>query len=289
MKRVLSGILAVSLIFSLVGCATNSKPNISSDINDKSSSSETKLDLSDSDSGQETDANIKIASWSLSKDYSGKEVIVIEYEWTNTKDDDASFMTSFVDKVYQNGIECENALLVDGVDAQQQMNNIKPNITYKIKIAYVLQDKTTVNVVVDKFLGAEVLNEKIDLGGGEGNSAPNEELQDTSVEVADFKISSDFKGDKVLVINYDFYNGENSAKAFIFLFNDKVFQNGIECDSAVIGCNDVDSQSQMNEIQPGVTYTVSIGYHISDMSDVEIQITDLFGKTEFLNEKLSIS
>ena len=69
-----------------------------------------------------------------------------------------------------------------------------------------------------------------------------------------------------------------------------MFQDGIECDSTVIGCDDIDSQEQLNDIQPGKTYTVTVGYHISDMSKpVDVVVTDLFGKETLLEESIDLS
>ncbi|MBD5128491.1 MAG: DUF5067 domain-containing protein [Ruminococcaceae bacterium] len=273
---------------------STSSDNSTSSSSEQSSSTKSEESSTDSEPAPESsvpvkEANIKVASWKLSTDYSGKDVLVIEYEWTNTKDDTANFMTTFIDKVYQNGVECDSGVIgCDDVDSQKQMNDIKPGVTYNVAVGYLLQDKTNVNVVVNEFLGDELLNETIELGGGEG-AAPGGEIAETSIKIANHSISKDFEGADVLVVNYEFYNGEDSAKGFSFMFTDKAFQNGVECDSTVIGCDEVDVQTQLNEIQPGVTYTVSVGYHIEDMSEVEIEVKDLFGTKDYLNEKISLS
>lgn len=237
-----------------------------------------------------TESNIKIVSHELGKDYQGKDALIIEFEWTNTDEKEANFMTSFNTKFFQNGIECESAIGVDGVDTLKQMNDIQPGITYKVKKAFVLQDKSAVNIVVKDLFGSTTLiNEKIDLGGGESTSAPNGNIAETSVKIKDHKLSKDYQGADVLVVNYEFYNGESEAKGFTFTFSDKAFQNGVECDSTVIGCKDVDTQAGLNDVQPGYSYIVSVGYHITDRSDVQIKVTDLFGTRKFLDETVKLS
>ena len=52
----------------------------------------------------------------------------------------------------------------------------------------------------------------------------------------------------------------------------------------VIGCDDIDSQQQLNDVQPGATYDLKVGYHLQDDSPVDIEITDLFGKETFLKQ-----
>lgn len=103
---------------------------------------------------------IKIKSYSIAKDYSKKDALLITYEWTNTGDKAASFMVSINDSVYQNGVELASAYGVDGADAQKQMNDIKPGITYEISVAYVLQDKSDVSVECTDLFGTETFLEQ---------------------------------------------------------------------------------------------------------------------------------
>lgn len=101
------------------------------------------------------------------------------------------------------------------------------------------------------------------------------------VELLGTSISQDYEGKPVLVVEYNFTNNSDESQSFIFACQDKAFQNGIECDDTVIGCDDIDSQQQMNEIQPGTTYALKIGYHLQDTtSPVDIEVTSL----DFINE-----
>lgn len=50
----------------------------------------------------------------------------------------------------------------------------------------------------------------------------------STVKIAAANIVQD--GDNtILVIDYEFYNGEDEAEAFMYNFSDKAYQNGIEC------------------------------------------------------------
>ncbi len=298
-KKIASVFAALALVVAISGCGENETdtPTVTPPPQQTvdTSATTTTAELAETNppetEPQTEEANIKIVSHSMSKDYSGADALIIEFEWTNTEDKEANFMTTFTASLYQNGIECESAIMAEGVDSQLLMNDIKPGVTYKVQKAYVLQDNTTANIVVKKLFGStDLINENIDLGGGAGaDNSSSDEIGETSVKLVGHKLSTDYNGDNVLVVDYEFYNGEKEAKAFMFMFADKAFQNGIECDSTVIGCDDIDSQKQMNEIQPGVSYTVTIGYHISDMSDVEIEITGLFGGKTYLSETISLS
>ena len=61
-------------------------------------------------------------------------------------------MFALDDKVFQNGVECDSAISVSGVDSQNQMKNLKPGASLELKIAYVLNDKSKVDVEVTELL-----------------------------------------------------------------------------------------------------------------------------------------
>ncbi|MBD5143174.1 MAG: DUF5067 domain-containing protein [Oscillospiraceae bacterium] len=244
-----------------------------------------------SETESEQESNITIVSHSLSKDYEDKDVLVIEYAYTNVKDDATSFSFACQDSVFQNGIECSSTIFgCDEVDVQQQLNDVQPGVTYNLKVGYLLQDMTNAHVVItDLFGNKTLLDETIDLGGGEGAVVDAENLQETYVKVVGHHMSKDYKDEDVLVVDYEYYNGSDESKSFIWSFSAKAFQNGVECDDTVLGCDDINSENSMNEIQPGVTITVSKGYHVTDMSDVTIQVEGLLNDKEYTSEVISLS
>ena len=103
-----------------------------------------------------------------------------------------------------------------------------------------------------------------------------------NVELLSTSISQDYEGKPVLVVEYNFTNNSDESASFMFSCQDKAFQNGIECDNTVFGCDEIDSQQQLNEIQPGTTYALKIGYHLQDTtSPVDIEVTSL----DFIDEE----
>ena len=245
----------------------------------------------ESEEQSKQESNITIISHSLSKDYDDKDVLVIEYAYTNIEDDATSFSFACQDSVFQNGIECSSTIFgCDEVDAQQQLNDVQPGVTYNLKVGYLLQDMTNAHVIItDLFGNNTLLDETIDLGGGEGAVVDAENLQETYVKVVGHHMSKDYKDEDVLVVDYEYYNGSDEAKSFIWSFSAKAFQNGVECDDTVLGCDDIDSENSMSEIQPGVTITVSKGYHVTDMSDVTVQVKGLLNDKEYTSETISLS
>ncbi|MCM1132681.1 MAG: DUF5067 domain-containing protein [Ruminococcus flavefaciens] len=310
MKKHFALCIAVFMAGSLASCSSANTDSLSesisaSDIDSSSEISEESAEQSETSEKEEQteptessseaekseESGISIASWSLDKDYSGKDALVVEYAWTNDGDEPESFMLALNDKVFQNGIECETAIGCESVDSSMQSRDVQPGVTYNIKVAYVLQDMTTANIVVTKafsFDDTPVLDEKIDLGGGDGNVVSDDDLQETSVKIADYSFDVDYSGADILVVDYEFYNGEKKAKSFATTFTDKAFQNGIECDSFVVMGMDseIDLNKSLNDVQPGVTCIVTKAYKLNDESDIEISVTGWISDDEYLKETI---
>lgn len=232
---------------------------------------------------------VKVVSHSIEKNYNGKDTLVIEYAWTNNSDKETSFMFSCSDKVYQNGVECSSvSILIDGVDSTKQMTDIKPGVTYNLKIGYELLDMTNAHVEVTDLYGKTVfLEETIDLGGGEGSTVVENPNAKTQIRIVDAFLSKDYEKKDILVVHYEFTNGEDRATAFYSTFDDKAYQNGVECSDLTM-CDDVDAKTALASIKPGVTTIVEEGYVLEDMSDVEIEIKKYLSKDVFFSQTLKI-
>lgn len=132
---------------------------------------------------------------------------------------------------------------------------------------------------------------KSESSDSESNESSDEETKsDFEFKINSASFGSDYEGKDVLIIEYDFTNNSDKAASFTFACQDTVFQDGIECDSTVVGCDEVDVQEQLNDIQPGKTYTLKVGYHISDKSKpVDVVITDILGINKLLEESIDLS
>ena len=98
---------------------------------------------------------ISILSHSMSKDYSGKPVLIVEYQYTNNAKKAVPFFMACHAKAYQYGVECSNVVICDDVDFEMVSNEVKPGVTYKLKVGYQLVDATApVEVEVNDFLNS---------------------------------------------------------------------------------------------------------------------------------------
>ena len=248
------------------------------------------IDTTTEGSDESGEYTVKYVSHSIEKNYDGKDVLVIEYAWTNNSQKETSFTFACTDKVFQNGIECSSlAVLLDDVDTQKEFLDIKPGTTYNLKVGYILQDKTNAHVEVTDLMGKKMLMQKtIDLGGGEGTWEENSKVPaETSVRIRDSFLSKGHDGKTVLVIKYEVYNGEDHEITFSVQFVDKVFQNGVECSSFVFS-DDVDATPAISSIKRGATIIVEEGYELQDMSDVEVEVKESFTDKVYVSQKLRV-
>lgn len=92
---------------------------------------------------------VTIDEGALGTDYQGEKAAVITYTFTNNSDKACNFMTTIGAKAFQDGVQLEGAIGVDGVDSQDLMKDIKPGKSITVQQAYVLADtKNPVEVEV---------------------------------------------------------------------------------------------------------------------------------------------
>lgn len=96
--------------------------------------------------------SVTIDGCRLAKDYDGKDVVIVKYTFTNVSDDEpASFMWSMSDKVFQDGISLDRAIVSGdewNYDSDNQMKEIKKGASIQLEVAYELND-TTSNIEVE--------------------------------------------------------------------------------------------------------------------------------------------
>lgn len=91
--------------------------------------------------------SVVIDSCRLAKDYEGKEVIIVKYVYTNVSNDEpTAFYIAFDAAVYQNGVELNEAYILDdsaNYSADNQTKAIKKGASLDVEVAYTLNDTTT--------------------------------------------------------------------------------------------------------------------------------------------------
>lgn len=163
------GVLALLVTVAMYGGAAASADNASSSASSSSTTTEQTAASSDAASTgassdeasqsaaaeaaaeQQADAPyvVTIDGAEMGTDYQGEKAAIVTYTFTNNSDDACNFMTTIGAKAFQDGVQLEGAIGVDGVDSQDLMKDIKPGKSITVKEAYVLADtKNDVEVEV---------------------------------------------------------------------------------------------------------------------------------------------
>lgn len=90
-------------------------------------------------------------------------------------------------------------------------------------------------------------------------------------------VSKNSDGSADIVVKMLFTNNSDSSTMASTVFMVNVFQDGVECETAILWDSDYDTYSPFKEIKPGYSYDVYYAYTVPSMeSDFEIEITGLF-------------
>jgi hypothetical protein len=101
-------------------------------------------------------------------------------------------------------------------------------------------------------------------------------LGDYEIEIVSAEFSSyKYDDEDVLFITYKWTNNSDKEAAFYLTFDDKVYQDGIEC-SSTISMSDKDNGLDL-KVKPGKTQTLSRAYKLNDLITlVEVEVAEMF-------------
>ena len=113
------------------------------------------------------DYDVSIVSHRVTKNYDDSPVIIVKYAFTNNSDEAASFDWTIEDRLYQNGVELTETIIVDdNYNAELSYSEIKPGVTLELEKAYSMRDTASqITVELSKLISFtdDVLTYTIDL------------------------------------------------------------------------------------------------------------------------------
>lgn len=97
------------------------------------------------DSGSLGDYHVAILSARKAVDYEGKPALVVSYKFTNNAADNKMFLSSVSGKAFQDGVQLETAIITgdDGINAENQMKELKTGASIEVDVAYLLDNETS--------------------------------------------------------------------------------------------------------------------------------------------------
>lgn len=131
---------------------TASTPTEDTSAEDASTESTPAEDASEQADAAASEYAVSIDSARLGVDYEGKEVVIVSYTWTNNSDRATSFAATLYPKVFQNNVEINTAIVVDDLNSEGYMADVKPGGTVSFEMAYKIADHSDVTVEVTELI-----------------------------------------------------------------------------------------------------------------------------------------
>lgn len=139
---ILGVVIAVIIIVIAAASGSGSNDNTKTSSNEKTTVSSVDAEKKETDENTIGDFKCVVKGAKITKDWEGKDAVLITYEFTNNSDSPISFDGALDDKLYQDGIELESAILSNDEEAKLiDTVDLKPGITKEVKKAYSLRNK----------------------------------------------------------------------------------------------------------------------------------------------------
>lgn len=140
-KWIIIAVVAVVIILIAVIASGGSDDSSSEDSNASAGTSAVSAESEEKANDTVGDYKCVVKGAKLCKDWTGKDALLITYEFTNNSDSAVSFDVALDARAYQDGVGLETAILDEDTDYLDV--DIKPGVTKEVKKAYNLRDTST--------------------------------------------------------------------------------------------------------------------------------------------------
>lgn len=98
----------------------------------------------------ESDYEVTIDDTKVVQDYEGNDALVVTYSWVNNSDEATSAAVALMANAFQNGVELEYAVVLEGADTDGEMKEVKPGAGTTYDCCYLLEDDSDVTIEVSE-------------------------------------------------------------------------------------------------------------------------------------------
>lgn len=133
---VIAAVIIIIAVISSAGSGGKNTPDT------PATNSSVEADTTEASNNTVGDYGCVVKSAKLTKNWEGKDTVLLTYEFTNNSSSPASFDIALIDHVYQDGIGLETTFLSDD-DTDLLDVEIKPGVSKDVRKAYVLRNTST--------------------------------------------------------------------------------------------------------------------------------------------------
>lgn len=125
-------------------------------------------------------------------------------------------------------------------------------------------------------------------GKAENAEAATTTLGDYEVEIKTCRLAKDYEGKDVVIVTYGFTNNADDSKAFMYTFDDQVYQDGVGLNKAFVLADSANyaEENQTKEIKKGATLDVEVAYELNDTTtELEVEVKELISFDDHMVKK----
>lgn len=142
----------------------------------------------------------------------------------------------------------------------------------------VLVTQSAMSAAIDEVTGGTVSTEEQSTDQDEAADVQDAQQSDAqgaeyAVTIDGCTVTTDYEGAPAIIVDYTFTNNSDDETSFAVACYAKVFQNGVQLDSAIVS-EDL-GNGYMAQVKPGASTTARLAYSITDQSDVTVEVTEL--------------
>lgn len=99
------------------------------------------------------DGIMQYLKYELSEDYEGNPTVILYFNYTNTSGETTNAGFSFLPKVFQNGVACEDAILFDSPEqVNARFTDIQNGYSIDVAFPYVLTDMSDITLELNEVI-----------------------------------------------------------------------------------------------------------------------------------------
>lgn len=144
-RKLVAILLSAFLVVACASCGDGEEPSNSPSGSGAPVTESVTPETDETGTGTLGDYDVTISGASLTEDYDGNTALVVTFTWTNNSEDTTSAMVALVEQAFQDGVELENAFIVDSdaYDSEADMKEIRPGASLEVQCAFVLDSDTS--------------------------------------------------------------------------------------------------------------------------------------------------
>ena len=154
-KRALAILFASLLAISLTACGSNTEPAEDTETETTTKTEQQEETPAASDTATVGDFEVSIGDAAIvTDDFTGEEALLVNFQFTNNSDENASALINLLSQAFQDGVQLEAAIISsEDFDSGSESLEVQPGGTHDFQRVFTMTRDSPVEVTIEEFLG----------------------------------------------------------------------------------------------------------------------------------------